>query len=63
MKNLLNSRRRYQSMLDALGADSITDNCLRDELQTTIAAIDQKLARFSSLPGEDGETELTPARS
>ena len=62
MKNLLDSRRRYERMLEALGANSITDNSLRDELQIAITAIDQKLARFSSRPDEDGDTELTSAR-
>ena len=63
MKNLLDSRRRYEQALESLGTQCATDNSLRNELQTTIAAIDQKLARFSALPVEDSESELAPSSS
>jgi alcohol dehydrogenase class IV len=48
MKDLIDTRNRYQRMLNALGYTSRTDHNLRAELIETIEHFDRKIGQMSS---------------
>ena len=48
MENLLNCRRKYSRLLDALNPSNPLDDQLRSELLETISAIDAKLAHVGT---------------
>lgn len=46
MTNLIETRQRYQRMLDALGHTSRVDQKLRSELMETLENFDRKIGRM-----------------